>query len=66
MEYLEKIIAHVKPRTQRSYRGGIELRGIDLDSAKVEIKQLIAENSWPVEVFHIDARLRSIAIREIK
>lgn len=63
MNYLDEIIKQVKPRSPRPYKGGIELRGIDLDGTKHEIENLIKENNWPVEIFEVDVRLKSISIR---
>ncbi|GEM_PF-1939958 len=63
MNYLEQIIKQVKPRLPRPYKGGYELRGIDLDTAKIEIQRMITENNWPVEIFETDVRLKSISIR---
>ncbi len=64
MEYINKIIELVKPRTTRPYRGGVELRGINIDTAKQEISNAIASNQWPVEIIDTDVRLRSISIRQ--
>ncbi|SEG62543.1 hypothetical protein [Sphingobacterium lactis] len=64
MEYIKKIIDLVKPRTTRAFKGGVELRGINMESAKQEIRAAIELNQWPVEIFDTDVRLKSISIRE--
>ncbi|WP_433895177.1 hypothetical protein [Sphingobacterium mizutaii] len=64
MEYINKIIDLVKPRTIRPYKGGVELRGINIDTAKEEISNAIESNQWPVEIFDTDVRLKSISIRQ--
>ncbi|WP_313261923.1 hypothetical protein [Sphingobacterium sp.] len=64
MEYVNKVIEIIKPRSIRPYKGGIEMRGVNLDTARAEINQAIQANGWPVEVFEVDVRLRSISIRE--
>ncbi len=65
MEYINKVIELVNPRTTRPYKGGTELRGINLDSAKEEINKAIKTNQWPIEIIDVDVRLKSIAIKEI-
>lgn len=65
MEYINKIIEIVRPISTRNYKGGIELRGVNLDKAKDEIILAIQSNGWPVEIFDMDVRLKSISIREI-
>lgn len=64
MEYVNKVIEIIKPRSTRPYKGGVEMRGVNLDTARDEINQAIQANGWPVEVFEVDVRLRSISIRE--
>ena len=64
MEYINKVIELVKPRSTRAYKGGMELRGINLDSARDEINQAIENNQWPIEIFDVDVRLKSISIRQ--
>ncbi|WP_149525666.1 hypothetical protein [Sphingobacterium hotanense] len=64
MEYLNKIIELINPVTTRPYKGGIELRGLNLDTTKDEIQSVIQANGWPVEIFDVDVRLKSVSIRE--
>lgn len=64
MEYINKIIEIVNPVTTRPFRGGVELRGLNIDAAKEEIQSVIKTNGWPVEIFDIDVRLKSVSIRE--
>lgn len=64
MEYINKIIEIVNPVTTRPFRGGVELRGLNIDAAKEEIKSVIKTNGWPVEIFDVDVRLKSVSIRE--
>ncbi|WP_312139476.1 hypothetical protein [Sphingobacterium sp.] len=64
MKYLNKIIELVNPVTTRPYKGGVELRGLNLDTAKDEIQSVIQANGWPVEIFDVDVRLKSVSIRE--
>lgn len=64
MEYINKIIEIVNPVTTRPFRGGVELRGLNIDAAKEEIQSVIKANGWPVEIFDVDVRLKSVSIRE--
>lgn len=64
MKNLQIIIDQVKPRFTRSYKGGIELRGINIDHARQQIQKIIDENQLPVEIFDTDISVRSISIRE--
>ena len=65
MNAIEIIIKHVQPRYTRPYKGGVELRGINLDQARVQINQLIKAESLPVEIIDTDIAVRSISIKEI-
>ena len=64
MKHLQIIIDLVKPRYTRPYKGGIELRGINIDQAREQIQRIIAEKQLLVEIFDTDISVRSISIRE--
>ena len=63
MKYLEKIEKLVNPLYAREYKGGLELRGVDIERAKEQIQKSVDHNGWPVEIFETDIRLKSISIR---
>lgn len=63
MKNLQIIIDHIKPRYTRSYKGGIELRGINIDQAREQIQKVIDDKQLPVEIFDADIRVKSISIR---
>lgn len=65
MSYLEIIEKKINPLFARPYKGGLELRGVNMDSAKSEIETIIKNNDWPVEIFETDVRVKSISIRII-
>lgn len=64
MKNLQTIIDQVKPRFTRPYKGGIELRGINIDHAREQIQKIIDEKQLPVEIFDTDVSVKSISIRE--
>jgi len=65
MKHLQIVIDKVNPRFTRTYKGGVELRGINLENDRELIQKIIQDNALPVEIFDIDISLKSISIREI-
>lgn len=63
INYLESISKHVNPICSRPYKGGLELRGVNMDIADQQINAIIKAMNWPVEVFEKDYRVRSVSIR---
>lgn len=66
MKNLQIIINQINPRYTRPYKGGLELRGINLDHARTQIQRIIKEKQLPVEIFDTDISVRSISIRTKK
>lgn len=66
MEAIQIVIKHVQPRFTRPYKGGVELRGINIDHAREQINQLIKKEALPIEIIDTDVAVRSISIRAIR
>ncbi len=62
-QFAEKIQGSFEPR---NYEGGLEFRAIGgLDPLRQEAEKLIRENNWPLEIFKVDIRVRSISVRQL-
>lgn len=62
-QFAEKIQGSFEPR---NYEGGLEFRAIGgLDQLRQEAEKLIKENNWPLQIFKVDIRVRSISVRQL-
>lgn len=61
MQELLKQFAHA---AIRDYKGGKEIRTKNLDESLIKARRTIQENNLDVEIFEVDSRLRSFAIRK--
>lgn len=62
-QFADKIQGAYEPR---KYGEGLEFRAIGgLDPLRQDANSLIKENNWPLEIFKVDIRVRSICVRKI-
>ncbi len=62
-QFADKIQGTYEPR---KYNEGLEFRAIGgLDPLIQDAQNLIKENNWPLEIFKVEVRVRSIFIRKV-
>lgn len=60
MERLLELFKHCNPR---NYKGGIEFRTQNLDSELSKARSIIEKENLNVDIFEIDAILKSFSVR---
>lgn len=61
MQELLKQFAHA---SIRDYKGGKEIRTKNLDESLIKARRMIQANNLDIEIFEVDSRLRSFAVRK--
>lgn len=61
---MKTLLSAFKHDTQRSYKGGTEIRVKNLDESLIKARRIIESKDLPIEIFSISAQLRSFAVRE--
>lgn len=62
-DYIALLVKAVKANPPRKYKDGFEIRASDPDRLRNEVQHHIRLNDWPIEMFDINAELRSVSVR---
>ncbi|MEJ5143963.1 hypothetical protein [Sphingobacterium sp. MYb388] len=62
-DYIALLVKAVKTNPPRKYKDGFEIRSSDPDRLRNEVQHHIKVNQWPIEIFDVNAQLRSVSVR---
>ena len=60
---MNELLREFRHATIRDYKGGKEIRTKNLDESLIKARRTIQDNDLNIEIFDVDSRLRSFAVR---
>lgn len=61
---MKEFLNHFQTAIPRPYKGGVEVRVLNLDESVIKARRLIEESYSNIEIFDIHSQLRSFSVRE--